>query len=208
MIDPVMGVTGLPCAGKSLAAEILASGQVTGHPGVLVKADDLGHAVLVRPDVLELLRGRFGDAPFTDPEPAVIRARIARLVFTSPADLAWLETIVHPRVVAETEEIIRRERGVRPVIVEAALLFAAAMDRNCDLVLVVEADFATRLRRAAGRGWNREELERRDRRLLPLFESFDLERRGTKTLVVRNDADDGLLADRIGGVLPGTIFKK
>lgn len=208
MIDPVVGVTGLPCAGKSLAAHALASGEASLPPGALVKADDLGHAILTRPDVVALLRERFGDAIFAEADPAAVRAGIARVVFEAPGELAWLESVVHPRVAAQTREVIERERGRRPVIVEAALLFAADMDEECDVVLVVEATFAARLRRAEKRGWNREELERRDRRLLPLFETRGLETREKKTFVVRNDQDDGRLAARIGGVLADEkIFK-
>ena len=201
MKQPVIGVTGLPCAGKSLAAELLADGAVNGVRGVLLKADDIGHAVLVRPDVVERLRKRFGAEAFRDDDPAAIRRAIAERVFASPGELAWLETLVHPLVVAEVDRITGEAAGLRPVVVEAALLFAANMDRNCDRVLVVEADFEVRLARAARRGWDRAELERRERRQLPLFEAaFSGPARG-KLAFVRNDADDGRLAERIRAVL-------
>lgn len=206
MTQPVIGVTGLPCAGKSLAAELLATGAVTGVGGILLKADDIGHAVLVRPDVVEALRGRFGVDAFRDAEPAAVRRAIAERVFANPDDLAWLESLVHPLVAAEVDRITDDAGGRRPVVVEAALLFAADMDRRCDRVLVVEAEFAVRLARAERRGWDRAELERRERRQLPLFEAAFSGPDRDKLAFVRNDADDGRLAERIREVLRNGII--
>jgi dephospho-CoA kinase len=87
------------------------------------------------------------------------------------------------------------------VVVEAALLFAAGMERICDKVLVLEATFEARLRRAEDRGWDLEELRRRDRRQLPLFEQPPAGYDPARILRVRNDADDNRLAERIAAAL-------
>lgn len=201
MRRPVIGVTGLPCSGKSYAARLLASGEATGERGELVQADDLGHRVLTRPEVVEQLRDRFGGALLRNADAAEIRRRIAARVFQDSAELAWLESVVHPLVDLEARSIVAAIGGGMPVVVEAALLFAAGMDKSCDVVLVIEAGFRTRLDRAAARRWNREELERRDRRLLPLFEPERLREVGDKLVVVRNDEDDNLLGRRLAAAL-------
>lgn len=199
----VIGVTGLPCAGKSLAAELLTLGAVPGVPkGVLLKADDLGHDILVRPEVVERLRARFGEgviAPGSDP--ASVRRAIAARVFADPAELAWLERLVHPLVDAEVDTAVRQAGGTMPVIVEAALLFASGTDERCDVILVVEAGFDIRLRRASARGWDRNELERRQSRQAPLFEAAWRGPDRAKLVAVSNDADDGMLAGRIATAL-------
>lgn len=198
MSGRVIGVTGLPCAGKSLAAELLASGAVQGVPrGVLLKADDLGHDILVRPEVVETLRRRFGGGVITGDDPAEVRRAIAAKVFTDPDELAWLERLIHPLVDAEVDAAVRKAAGGTPVIVEAALLFAAGTDRRCEVILVVEAGFDIRLRRAAARGWDRNELERRQSRQLSLFEEAWRGPDRGKLVSVPNDADDGMLAGRI-----------
>ncbi len=97
-----VGVTGLPCSGKSLAAELLAGGEIDGQPRLLLKADDLGHALLLRPDVLARLRGRFGAAAADAADPAAMRRAIAAKVFADAAELEWLESVIHPLVTAET----------------------------------------------------------------------------------------------------------
>lgn len=194
MTWPVIGVTGLPCAGKSTAAGLLSDGTIAGVPGDLCKADDIGHAILVRPDVVERLRERFGGEAFADPEPAAIRQAIARRVFASPDDLLWLERLVHPLVAEVVDGVVARAAGARPVIVEAALLFAGNLDRVCRQVVVVEADFEVRVRRAAARGWDREELEKREKRQLPLFAAAFEGPARDKLVFVRNDAEVADLA--------------
>lgn len=203
---PVIGVTGLPCSGKSYAAGLLAAGEVAGvPPGELLKADDIGHEVLVRGDVAAELRKRFGDGLFAASDPATVRRAIAARVFGDAGALAWLEGVVHPRVVAEVDAAVERNRGKRTVVMEAALLFTAGMDLRCDAVLLVEAEFDTRLRRAAARGWGRDELERRERRQIPLFEAAKSGPDRDRLTTVRNDANDGALAVRIAAALAGRI---
>lgn len=196
----VYGVTGLPCAGKSCAARLLASGAVTGTAGELIKADDLGHRVLERFDVREKLAKRLG-ADTLAGDAAETRRRIAARVFTDAAALSWLEELVHPLVREEARRIVAGLPATRPAVVEAALLLAADMDRDCDRVLLVEATPAARLTRAAARGWSGEELARRDRRLLPLFAPERLRAVGGKLIRIANNADDDLLGERLAAAL-------
>ncbi len=194
---PIFGVTGLPCSGKSFAAELLASGAVDSRAGVLVKADDLGHTVLLRPEVVARLRERFGGEAFKSREPAAIRRAIAERVFTDRDELRWLEGLLHPLIVAETERIIAENRAERPVVVEAALLFEAKMERMCDLVFLIEASLAVRRERAEKRGWDAAELERRESRQRPLFAGA---LRGESAGKIRLVANDGA-AQALGGAL-------
>lgn len=166
----LLGVTGLPCSGKSLAAELIASGEIDGRKSLLLKADEIGHRILLRPDVMAQLRGRFGDGVCDCGSPAAMRKAIAERVFANPDDLEWLEKLIHPLVAEETTRETEAHGGER-VVAEAALMFASGMEKRCDAVLVVEADFSVRLARAARRGWDKSELERREKRQLPLFEA-------------------------------------
>lgn len=202
MIPAVIGVTGLPCSGKSLAAELMASGAVPGLPaGELFKADDDGHIVLTRPDMAAKLRERFGDAAFDTANQADIRRAIAERVFSNPDELAWLESQVHPLVVADTDAVIAREKGKRPVIVEAALLFAANMDARCDRVLMIESDISIRWTRAAKRGWSRDELQRREKRQVPLFLAAKERDSADRIAIVENNGTVDDLIEALGCAL-------
>jgi dephospho-CoA kinase len=200
MTRPVIGVTGLPCSGKSLAARFIASGSVTGIPGELFKADDAGHEILTRPEVAARLRERLGDDIVASADPAAIRRAIAARVFADAPALAWLEGVVHPLVRAEVDRLAAGDE-TRPLVMEAALLFGSAMEERCDRILLIEADFAVRLRRAAARGWNRAELERRERRLLPLFAREGKGAQRDRIARVANNDDAEALRCRLHDVL-------
>ena len=109
-MKPVIGVTGLPCSGKSYAARLLASGEATGEAGELIQADNLGHAVLARPDVATTLRAHFGEDLGSEADAAAFRRRIAAKVFCDPGELAWLEGVVHPLVAVESRRVVIQAR--------------------------------------------------------------------------------------------------
>lgn len=193
---PVVGVTGLPCAGKSYVADLLVSSCVAGEEGVIVRADDLGHDALRRPEIVARLAERFGRAVLNR-DGTIDRTGVARIVFADAGALAWLEGVIHPAVVAEAAARIAAVGRRRLVAVEAALLFAAGMDRACDLVLVVEAPWEVRLARAAKRGWDAAELARRESRLLPLFDSTRLAACPAAIVTIENNAPDDELVERL-----------
>ncbi len=190
----VVGVTGLPCSGKSLAASMLADGMLGGQ-AISLKADDIGHAVLVRPEVVAKLAERLG-SDVLKPDPAETRRAIAGKVFHDPEALAWLEALIHPLVVAEVDRAIATRDG-RPVVMEAALLFGSGMDSRCERIFLIESPFAVRLRRAAARGWDKAELERREKRQLPLFAEAVNGPCRERIVPIVNDADPEALRDAL-----------
>lgn len=203
----VIGVTGLPCAGKSFTALHIASGVIDGVKRLLIKADDIGHEILLRADVQEKLHERFGE-PFGDIEFAVsqqinMRKALAERVFVNAADLAWLEQLIHPLVTKETIRLCGSARSASNgrVIIEAALLFAAGMDRICGRILVIEADFNVRLARAASRGWDENELRRREERLIPLFDAAFAGSEKHRLARIDNSGPVGELRDALRAVL-------
>ncbi len=196
----IFGVTGLPCAGKSVAAHLLAQGVGTGTPGILVKADDIGHRVLETPEVLDQLVRRFGPDVATTPDAATRRRIIAEKAFANPDDLSWLENLVHPMVYAESEKIIEKNRNA-PVVVETALLFAGRLGELCGIIVLIEADRSVRIARAAARGWTRDELFRREERQIPLYAPHILAGYAAKLVRVGNDEDDDGLAARLCAAL-------
>ena len=103
----VLGLTGGIGCGKSAALAMFAR---LGFK--VVDADQLARSVLVRPEIVQQLVARWGrEALGADGLPD--RAWIGRKVFGAPAELAFLEGLVHPEVarlrqaaVAEAEVII------------------------------------------------------------------------------------------------------
>jgi dephospho-CoA kinase len=88
------------------------------------------------------------------------RRRIAEIVFADPDQLAWLEALLHPRVVREY--LAWREEQSTPVTVsEIPLLYETGAEERFDHVVVITAPSELRARRA------RVDPAERERRLLP-----------------------------------------
>ncbi|WP_319562443.1 dephospho-CoA kinase [Marispirochaeta sp.] len=132
----IVGVAGLYCAGKSLAAEIL---RERGYEEIDV--DVLGHAAR-EVKALEVLAA-FGT---TD------RKELAEIVFADPEKRESLEAIVHPWMI---DEVRRRVESLKQEgkngVVNAALLFPMGLHTLCDKVLWVTAFLPLRFVRARRR---------------------------------------------------------
>lgn len=109
------------------------------------------------------LRERWG-APVVGPDGAD-RAAIARIVFSDQDELAWLERLLHPRVVREytawRAELTAADDPPDVLAVEIPLLYETGGERRFDAVVVVTAPADVRAARSATPGDTREE------RLLP-----------------------------------------
>ena len=181
----VIGLSGGIASGKSAVARLLA-----GEHGVVIDADRLAHEALASEEVRALVRERFGAQVF-DAEGAVDRAALAREVFSHPDQRAVLEGWIHPRVrVSMTRRLEEsRARNVPRIVLDVPLLFENddqhQLTRECDVLVFVDASKETRAARVAeNRGWERDELSRRE----ACQASLD-EKRKRSDHVIQNDGD-------------------
>ncbi|MFP4057367.1 MAG: dephospho-CoA kinase [Candidatus Brocadiia bacterium] len=162
---PVIGLLGGIAAGKSTVAEML------GRLGAsVVDADEIGHAVLNRPATRERITTRWGNS-VVDDSGKVDRRKLAETVFGDAEELAALESIIHPAILGAMREEIQRARSspeVMAVVVDAPLLLETELDGLCDVLVYVACPEDARRRRAAQRGWSKEQLHRRESRQQPL----------------------------------------
>ncbi len=116
------------------------------HGAAVISSDDIVHRLLREDEEVhrELAR-RFGaDVIGSD---GADRARIAQIVFADPEQLAWLEALLHPRVVREY--LAWRERQTTPVTVsEIPLLYETGGEERFDAVVVITAPPEVRAERA------------------------------------------------------------
>jgi dephospho-CoA kinase len=116
------------------------------------------------PEVRDRLRERWGAEVVADD--VVDRGRVGAIVFDSPEELAWLESVLHPLVggrVVEWRAAIGP--GVALAVVEVPLLFETAMEGAFDATVAIVAEDETRASRAGLRGTDL--LEARSERQLP-----------------------------------------
>lgn len=160
---PLVGIIGGVASGKSFVGQEL---QRLG--AVVISADDLAHEVLRLDDVKRAIRAEFGDGVFDD-DGQVDRARLAAIVFAPPPDgpvrRKTLEQLTHPRIGAmarQQVENIQRQRTAKAVILDVPLLTESGWHKQCDRIVFVEAPREVRQARAAERGWNQQDFERRE----------------------------------------------
>jgi dephospho-CoA kinase len=170
-----VGLTGGIGAGKS---EALAAFERRGV--AVLSTDKVAHDILDDEVVRTALVERWGEG--IAPDGVVDRNRVGEIVFDDREELAWLESVTHPRVGAHVLEW-RQSLGpdVDVAVVEVPLLFEAAMEDAFDTTLAVVADDEIRDGRLRERG--QAGLEGREDRQLDQAEK---ERRADH--VIRNDA--------------------
>jgi dephospho-CoA kinase len=174
-LSPFVGLTGGIGAGKS---EALAAFERLG--AATLSTDRVAHDLLDDPEVKAALVERWGEE--IAPNGQVDRERVAEIVFGDRGELAWLESVTHPRVGTHVFEWRRSlGPGVEVAVVEVPLLFEAAMEGAFDATVAVVADDELRDARLRQRGQGG--LEGREARQLDQAEKA---RRADH--VIRNDA--------------------
>ncbi len=205
----VVGVTGKYCAGKSTVSEILAeAGYVT------IDVDSLGHEALTHQR--DLVVAAFGDevleapqsdgASEVDTQSPIDRKALGRIVFSDPDALRRLERIVHPTMVAMTEEQIADVKTKAPesvgVVVNAAILQRMGLGRLCDLIVFVTAPFFQILQRAKARdGAGLLQVVRRLKSQKDVGSQFSPS--NADIYSVENDGDRERLRTQLARFLPG-----
>ena len=165
MSKPVLGLLGTPGSGKSTVARLLAQ-----RDGGIIDADALAKAALDQPDVHTELRQWWGDDIINDAGRAD-RARIAQIVFADDEQRARLEALIHPRVhEARNQERARfnADPNTRFIVEDCPLLLETGLQAECDALVLVDAPLDARLARVTSRGWDAQELHRRESRQFPL----------------------------------------
>jgi dephospho-CoA kinase len=153
-----IGLTGPIGCGKSTVGRWLAQAGAT-----VIDADELARLVTAAGEpALVAIRERFGDAVFR-PDGSLDRGAMGELVFSDPAALRDLESIVHPEVRRRLElAIASADAGGTPLLViEAIKLVEAGHARDCDEVWIVDCQPATQRERLAQRGLGTDDADRR-----------------------------------------------
>lgn len=181
---PVIGLTGGIGSGKSTVARIL------GEFGCIVTdSDALARAALEQPEVRYKLVERWGDR-IINKKGLVDRSVIGGIVFNDTDERKWLESQTHPWIESRRiEQFDAAPPETVAFVIDAPLLLEAGLDSQCDAVIYVDAPLETRQARVREtRGWNVEELARRERAQLPL----DLKRERADYVVVNDTSEKDL----------------
>lgn len=176
------GLTGGIASGKSTVRELLAAfGCHTIDADRLVaelyEPGRAGHAALAATYGEQILRANG----------TIDRARLANIAFSDPAEAKKLNALIHPIVIAETEERLARI-GEGIAVVEATLMIESGGRHRYDRIVIVDVDPEVQVQRGVARGLAREEVLRRIANQIPRGE-----RLRHADYVIDNSGDRGQL---------------
>ena len=139
-----VGLTGSMGSGKSTVAEIL---QENGVP--IYFADDSAKRLLVQDiELKKMIENEFGEGIYIDG--ILQRRELAKRAFSTPEATNRINAIVHPAVHRDFVEWHSNQKSIY-VVREAAILFESGSYKNCDSIILVEAQEENRIARVQKR---------------------------------------------------------
>ena len=149
-----VGVTGGIGSGKSIVCKLFACLDIPVYDADTRAKWLTNHNSEIRQAVIELL----GAGSYTE-NGEYNRSYVSSQVFKNPDLLKKLNGIIHPAVGKDTDDWMKTHSDAPYVIKEAAIMNKAGENNNLDLVIVVKAPVALRLKRIKNRDKNRSEEE-------------------------------------------------
>ena len=136
-----IGITGGIGSGKSVISRILKS---MGYP--VYDSDSWAkHLMNHHPAIRQALTDKFGAETYT--AEGLNRAYLAQQIFTDKANLAFVNSIVHPTVCNHFLQWADCQHS-EFAFIESAILFSSGLDKILDKVIYVDAPQELRLQRA------------------------------------------------------------
>jgi dephospho-CoA kinase len=152
----VIGLTGNIATGKSVVRKMLE------HAGAFgIDADALANRA-IQPEApgYQPVVEAFGRYILKD-SGEIDRGKLAQLVFSDPAALTMLESIVHPSVGEAVDLLVRKSKS-KVVVIEAIKLIESPLKETCDVIWVTTANRRLQLTRLTQqRGMDPEDAQRR-----------------------------------------------
>jgi dephospho-CoA kinase len=163
-----VGLTGGIACGKSTVSGMLLDRDVP-----VLAADPLGHEMLEpgQPAYDEVVR-EFG-AEILAPGGKVDRGKLGTIVFADPAKRAKLNWILHPKileVIKQWFKALDRPGGPEFAVMEAALIYEAAVNRDMNKIVVCWCTPEQQMERLKERGLSEEAAQRRIAAQMPVNE--------------------------------------
>lgn len=182
-----IGLTGGIGSGKSTVAGLLAD-----RGAVVVDADRIAREV-VEPGTpgLAAVVEAFGEGVLSA-DGSLDRPALAAVVFSDPAARARLDGIVHPLVRDRAVQLAAGAPTDAVLVNDVPLLVETGQAASYDLVVVVEAELATRLARLVDRG-----VPEADARARIAAQATDEQRRAVADVVLDNSGTREQLAEQV-----------
>lgn len=139
----IIGICGKSGSGKSYLSEILAKKLDMLHLDI----DKISHEVLGFQETQEFLKSNFSKEIFDNN--SLNRKKLGKIVFGNPEKLKLLNDFCQVQIEKRIDEIIATEK--RPIILDYALLDKLKQFQCCDVKILLNEKFETRLKRVQER---------------------------------------------------------
>ena len=182
-----LGLSGGIGSGKSTVAKIFAD-----LGAVVIDADAISREVLEPGQIgYENTILTFGESVLSE-SGSVDRKKLAELVFQNPAQLAKLEAIIHPAVIARVAQIRESLPASAIVVYDTPLLVEKNLKSQFDKVIIVLADEQIRKDRLVTRGLELPDIEARISN-----QATDSQRSDVADYIINNDGTLAQLQDNV-----------
>ena len=189
---PVIGITGGIGSGKSFVAQCFASFDC-----VIANADDNAKIALNKPEAQAALVDWWGEEVVSE-DGQTNRALLASIVFNDDEARQKLEALIHPAVrEMQSEQFAQAPEKTTALVIDAPLLLETDLHTLCDAVVFVQASDEIRLSRVMeSRGWDANELRRREEAQLPLDKKAN-----SADYVIINESDQSSVMTQVKQIL-------
>ena len=178
-----LGITGGIGAGKTVVASFL---KAMGVP-VYIADDEAKKLTCSSPVIKSELIQSFGEELFAND--TLNKALLASLIFKNKENLNLVNSIIHPEVLSDFNNWVKKHNDKTLVALESAILFESRFDKNLDLILAVTAPLEERIERIRKRNrLTREEILERITNQLP-----ENEKCGRSDFVVYNNNNKAII---------------
>lgn len=174
-----IAVTGGIGGGKSLFCKFISD---KGYP--VFSADDLAKKIMLsNKEIKTKIIKNFGREAYVKSK--LNNRFLADKVFSSPANVKKINSIVHPAVITELNKLMKEAlKKSSSVFVEAALIFEAKMESIFDYVVLITSEDDIRKKRLKSKGISVKEFNKRNLNQIP-----DEKKRKKSDFVFENNGD-------------------
>ena len=186
---PIIGLTGGVGSGKTTVAQ-----QFAKLGCAVIDADELGHELLTRQDIIQQLKKWWG-LKVLGHDGQVRRDAVGAIVFQEDQELKKLTDLLHPLIAGKEKELLEsynHDPEVVAIVLDVPLLFESGQDKWCDFTIFVEAEDEIRYERVKKRKkWEVETTKKVQKKHLAL----DMKRK-LSDHIVRNNSSIPDLAEQ------------
>ncbi|OON93692.1 MAG: dephospho-CoA kinase [Candidatus Epulonipiscioides saccharophilum] len=145
----IIGIVGGSGVGKTTVVNMIYNKTHS----YIIDADKIGHELLLKNGLAynEVVE-HFGST-ILDSDQNIIRKSLGNIVFQNKSELAVLNQITHPKILAQTKSILNNldQSKYDFIIIDSALLYEIGLDSLVDLTIAVYASSDIRARRLMAR---------------------------------------------------------